>query len=62
MFVHVSLVLLCMLSSFCNHLDREEIFSCFALFVFMLSCECYWSVALPHGAMGWSAWCDCGIS
>ena len=27
-----------------------------------MSCFCYCSVALPHGAMGWSAVCDCGIS
>ena len=24
-------------------------------------CNCYCSVALPHGAVGWSAVCDCGI-
>ena len=24
-----------------------------------MSCACY--VALPHGVMGWSAVCDCGI-
>ena len=27
-----------------------------------LSCYCKCSVALPYGAMGWSAVCDCGIS
>ena len=27
-----------------------------------LSCDCCCSVALPDGAMGWSAVCDCGIS
>ena len=31
-----------------------------ALFVFLVSRDC--CVALPHGAMGWSAVCDCGIS
>ena len=25
-------------------------------------CDCYCSMALLHGAMGWSAMCDCGIS
>ena len=32
---------------------------CFALFVFLVSCDC--SVALPHDTMGLSAVCDCGI-
>ena len=31
-----------------------------ALFVFQVSCDC--CVALPRGAMGLSAVCDCGIS
>ena len=45
---------------FCNHLDREERAVCFAKFVFLVShCCC---VALPCGAMGLSAVCDCGIS
>ena len=35
---------------------------CFTLFVFLVSCDCYCSVALPHGAVGWSAVCGCGIS
>ena len=25
-------------------------------------CYCKCSVAFPHGAMGWSAVCDCGVS
>ena len=35
---------------------------CFALIIFLMSfyCKCY--VAIPHGAVGWSAVCDCGIS
>ena len=33
---------------------------CFTLrFVFLVSCNPYCSVALTHGAMGWSAVCDC---
>ena len=40
----------------------EEIASCFTLGVFLMLCDCYCSVALPHGAVGWSAVCDCGIS
>ena len=38
----------------------REIAGCFALFVFLLSRDCY--VALPHDATGLSAVCDCGIS
>ena len=47
---------------FCNHLDKEERAGCFAFIVFWMSCDCICSVALPHGAVGWSAVCDCGIS
>ena len=39
---------------FCNNLDREE-----RVGYFTLSSWCL--VALPHGAVGWSAVCDCGI-
>ena len=46
---------------FCN-LDVEERAGCFAFIVLRMSCYCKCSVALPHGAMGWSAVCDCGIS
>ena len=35
---------------------------CFAMIVFQMYCFYKCSVALPHGAMGWSAVCDCGIS
>ena len=50
------------LCPFCNHLDGEERAGCSTLFVILVSCDCYCSVALPCGAMGWSAVCDCGIS
>ena len=26
-----------------------------------MSCDCYCSVALPNGAVGWFAVCDCGF-
>ena len=26
-----------------------------------MACDFYCSVSLPHGAVGWSAVCDCGI-
>ena len=29
--------------------------------VFLVSCDCYLSVALPYGALGWYAVCDCGF-
>ena len=45
---------------FCNHLDGEEKAGCFAYFVFLLFR--FGCVALPRGAMGFSAVCDCGIS
>ena len=35
---------------------------CLNVIVFLMSCDCYCSVAPPHGALGWSAVCDCGIS
>ena len=31
---------------------------CLTLFDFLVSCYYYWSVALPHGVVGWSARCD----
>ena len=36
--------------------------ACFALIVFLVSCDSQCSVALPHSVVGWSAVCDCGIS
>ena len=44
---------------FCNNLDGEERAGCFALFVFLVSRDCF--VALSHGTTGLSAVCDCGI-
>ena len=44
------------------HLAEKERADCFALIVFLLSCCCKCSVALPHGAVGRSAVCDCGFS
>ena len=45
----------------CNHLDGEERAGCFTLIGILMSCDIYCSVALPHGSMGLSAGCDCGI-
>ena len=61
MFVFVLLcITLC--PYFCNHLDEEEKAGCFAIIVLWMYCYYKCSVALPHGAVGWSAVCDCGIS
>ena len=46
----------------CNHLEEEERAGCIAFIVLRMSCNCVCSVALPRGAVGWSAVCDCGIS
>ena len=44
------------------HLEEEEKAICFAFIVLQMYCYRKCSVALPHGAMGWLAVCDCGIS
>ena len=41
--------ILCVLSTFAK---RDGIFT---FIVFLISCDCYCFVALPHGAMCWSA-------
>ena len=51
--------LLYILSSF---LDEEEGAGCLGFIDIWMSRYCKPLVALPHGAMGWSAVCDCGIS
>ena len=55
----------CVLSSFAIISLQGERANCFSLFVFLVFlvfCGCYCSVALPHGPVGCSAACDCGIS
>ena len=39
-----------------NHLEEKD----FVFIVSSMSCHFICSVALPHGAMGWSAVCDSG--
>ena len=34
----------------------------FTLIVFLLSCGCLCYVSIPHGAVGWPAVSECGIS
>ena len=47
---------------FCYHLEDEERDGCFAFIVLWMSCYCKSYVIIPHGTVGWSALCDCGIS
>ena len=54
--------LLCDLSSFPIILIGKRALVALLCFVFQVSCDCYCSVALPLGAVGWSAVCDSGIS
>ena len=45
-----------------HYFKEEEKAGCFAFIVIQMYCyyKCY--VALPHGAVGWSAVCDCCIT
>ena len=45
-----------------NNPEEEEKAGRFAIIVLHMYCYYKCSVALPHGAVGWSAVCDCGIS
>ena len=36
--------------------------SYFNVIVFLVACDCLYSLPLPYGAVGWSVVCDCGIS
>ena len=45
-----------------SSLEEEEKAGCFATIVLQMHCYYKCSVALPHGAMGWYAVYDCGIS
>ena len=44
------------------HLCGTDIAGCFALTVFFMSYDSQCSAALHHGALGWSAVCNCGTS
>ena len=54
-------LLLSVLSIFAIILMRNRA-GFFALIVFLMSCGCQCSVALPRSAIDWYAVCDCGIS
>ena len=49
-------------SSFATNLNGEKRAGFFTFTVFLMSCDSQLSIALPHGAVGWSVVCDCGIS
>ena len=49
--------LFCYAILFGNHLDGEERTGCFTLIVFLVFCDCYCSVPIPRGAVGWSSVC-----
>ena len=42
--------------------EEEKKAGCFAIIVIQMYCYYKWYVALPHGAVGWFAVFDCGIS
>ena len=50
------------LSSFVIIMMGKKRAGYFTLFVFLLSCDCNCSIALPHGGVGWSVVCDCCIA
>ena len=41
---------------------EEERGDCFTLNVLLVSCDCWGSVSLPSGVVGWSAVYDCSIA
>ena len=49
------------LSSFAILTRKRELVD-LLLLSFWMSCYCKCPGALPHGAVGWSAACDCGIT
>ena len=44
-----------------SYLEEEELAGFFAIIVLQMYCYCTCPMALPHGAMGWSTVCDCGV-
>ena len=45
-----------------HSIEEEEKAGCFAITFLKMYCYYKCSVALPHGAVGWSAVCDCCVS
>ena len=42
--------------------DKWSRHNLLCFYCLLMSCYCKCPVAPPHGAVGWSAVCDCGIS
>ena len=57
-----SCALLSVVSSFAIISLGKRVLRWCALIAFLMSFDCKCFVSLPHGAMGWSVVCDCGIS
>ena len=53
---------LCVHSSVAIILNGKDKAGCFPFIFLNMICYCKYSVALPNGALGWSAMCDCGNS
>ena len=62
MFVFVLLCIALCPFWFGSRIEEEEKAGCFAITVLQMYCYYKYSLALPHGAVRWSAVCDCGIS
>ena len=67
LFVGVLCLFLFCYALFCVHsifaiIEEEGKAGCFSIIVLQMYCYCKYSVALPGGAVVWSAVCDCGIS
>ena len=54
--------LICVHSSFATILKRKKKLVFLAIIAVLMHCNYKCFVALPHGALGWSALCVCGIS
>ena len=68
MYFQLFVAVLCIFLSFAKHyfvfihLEEEEKAGCFAFIVLQMYFYYKCSLTLPHGADGWSAVCDYGIS
>ena len=62
MFVPCYVVLCFVFFLVLHHLDGQESVGYLPVFAFLVSCDCYCSVVLPHCTMNYPVVCDCGIS
>ena len=59
---HILFYMFCVLSSLAIILTRKKVLFVLLCLYSLCFVFCYCSVALPCGAVGWSAVCGCGIS